>query len=361
VIELSAEARAILTRSHDVHVSVESWRAGVLLADNIPIASGEEECDRGLRVPERVTLSVPRRDQGDNWTPAADDHPLAAYGQRLRVQLGVSVAGGEIEWLTRGWYLIRSSEAQGDTVTVEAVGLLALLDEARMIAPYRPGGASFASAVTGLAEPALTVDIDSALTGRTVPDNVNYGDDRLAALLEILDAWPAEAHVNPDGVLAAIQPVEDTTAAITLTDGTGGTVVQVDAASTREGAYNCVVARGATTDGKQVQGIKYDSGPGSTVYGGPFNPFPVPDFYDSPLITSVSQARAVAAWRMDLRRRQQTRAYVVETVPNPAIQTGDVVALVLGDLGTVPGRVERLTLPYTASQGAQRLQVRSVR
>ena len=105
MIPLSDQAMAVLTRSHRRSLRVESWLDGELLADDIPVADGAEETDLGLRVPERLTLSVPRRDRGVDWSPTTATHPLAANGQRLRLKIGVGIIGG-VEWFQRGEYLV---------------------------------------------------------------------------------------------------------------------------------------------------------------------------------------------------------------------------------------------------------------
>lgn len=345
MITLTDAATDILTRSYRTHLRVESWRGGVLLADDVPVDNATEETDRALRVPERVTLTVPRRDRSVSWAPDGEDHPLAAKGQRLHIKLGISTLGGQIEWFQRGVFLVAESIADGDTVHVTAAGMLTLVDEARLVSPYQPSG-TFASTLRGLVEPALTVLVDATLTDRAVPAGINYDEDRLGAVHELLDAWPADAHVDPAGYLR-VQPVTQSEMPVfELTDGAGGTVVTIAGGSTRQGAYTAVVARGTASDGGQVQGTAFD-------LDAIFNPLPVPFFFSSPLLTTVAEASTAATAVLARKRREASRDLVVSMVPNPALQVGDV-GTVNGDLCVI----ESLTLPYVAGGGAQRLAVR---
>ena len=357
MITLSDAAMSVLTRSYRVHLVVESWLGDELLSDAVPVDSAGEETDRSLTVPERVTLTVPRRYRGESWSPVAVDHPLAANGQRLRVQLGVELAGGEVEWLQRGWFLIQASVVDGDDVSVEAVGLLALVEEARLISPYQPSG-SLVSTIRGLVEPALTVVVDPALTDRSVPSGINYDEDRLGAVLELLDAWPADAYVHEDGYLSVVPAVQSTTPVMDLYDGQGGTAIKASGGSSRDGAASVVVARGTAADGGQVQGLAYDYSSPQRL-GGPFNPLPVPFFFESPLLTTVGQCTAAAGTILNRRLRETSVEFTVEMVPHPALQVGDVVDISTEDRPNVVCSIEALSLPYTAD-GSQTLTVRSL-
>ena len=359
MIELSDEAQSVLTRSHRRYLAVESWREDELLADAIPVSIGQEEGDRAMRVPERVILTVPRLDRGASWSPVTDDHPLAANGQRLRVQVGIGLGNGVVEWFQRGWFLVQETTTDGDTVNVEAVGLLTLVDEARLVSPYQPSG-TLVSTLRGLVEPAVTVVVDAGVSDRAVPSGVNYDEDRLGAVLELLDAWPAEAAVNEDGYLYVAPATVDSTPVLTLTNGSGGTVIKATGSSGREGAYNAVVARGTASDGGQVQGAAYDYSGGPKRYGGPFNPLPVPFFYSSPLLTTVAQCKAAAATVLRRKLREVARTFDVEMVPHPALQLGDVVAVTTDDVTALPCTVEAMRLPLTPGGGSQTLTVREV-
>lgn len=352
MITLSATALSVLASAGiQYFCKVESWLGGTLLAADVPVESAGEETDRSLRVPERATFTVPRIVDGFDWSPNGDRHPLAANGQQLYVKLGVGLSQGLVEWFPRARLLIQDSQVRGDAVDVVAVGLLAYIDEARLVSPFQPTG-TLGSTLRALVEPALTVTVDTALVDRAVPTAVNWDEDRLAAVLELLDAWPAVAAVDPQGFLRAAPAVQSATPVLSLTDGYGGTVITAAGSSTRDGAANAIVARGTQADGAQIQGVAYMvSGP--KAYGGQFNPLPVPEFFSSPLLTTIDQCTAAANTIRDRKQRETFREYRVTMVPHPALQIGDVVSLTsaVEGLAAVPATIESLTLPYTAPAG----------
>ncbi|WP_435589812.1 DUF5047 domain-containing protein [Micromonospora aurantiaca (nom. illeg.)] len=358
MIALSEQALSVLTRSWRPKLAVESWLGEQLLADDIPVHTAAEDTDRSLRVPERITLTVPRLDRGVNWSPTVDEHPLAANGQRLRVQLGVELAGGQVEWFQRGWFVVQESTVDGDDVSVAAVGLLTLVDEARLVSPYQPSG-TLVSTLRGLVEPALTVVIEAGLTDRAVPAGINYDEDRLGAVTELLDAWGADAAVTEDGFLSVFPMGPSLTPVLDLTDRPGGTLIQASGESTRQDAFNVVVARGTAADGGQVQGVAYDY-TSAKRYGGDFNPLPVPFYFPSPLLTTVAQCTTAAQTVLSRKRRTTSREFTVTTVPHPGLQAGDTVAVTSGADVDLPCVVEALRLPYTPGGGSQTLKVRAL-
>lgn len=359
MIELTDRAASILTSGVQTRFCrIESWYGDQLLDDDLPISAGSEEVDRGSNVPERVTFSVPRLDRGVDYTPVDFDAPLAANGQRIRVQLGVGVGLGQIEWLQRGWFVITEADPQGDTIEVQAAGLLWLIQEARLINAYQPTG-TFVSTIRGLIEPALTVVIDDALIDRVVPASVNYSDDRLDAVNATLTAWPAEGYVTADGYFLVQPAVDAAVVSLALTDGQGGTVITASGSSSRDGVYNAVVAAGTAADGSVVRGVAYDT-TGPKRIGTPFNDLPVPLLFDSPLIVSNDQAQAAAETRLASVMRQTVQSFDVELVPHPGLQAGDRVTLTTDHLAAQAGIVEKLTLPYLAGGGSQRATVRSL-
>ena len=179
-------------------------------------------------------------------------------------------------------------------------------------------------------------------------------------MLELLDAWPADATVDPAGYLAVAPLSQSTTPVLALTDGVGGTVITAVGSSTRDGVANVVVARGTGPDGAQVQGVAYDTSGSATAHGGAFNPLPVPYFFFSPLLTSVDECNTAAAGILARRRRDAGGEYKVELVPHPGVQAGDIVSITTADLTGLACSVESLTLPYLSDGGSMMLTVRAV-
>lgn len=356
MLGISGDALQVVQRSFTMQMRVESWLGDQLLADDVPVEGGSEDRDSSLAIPERVTLTVPVTDRGVSWDPTIDpQHPLAAYGQQLRISYGVEVSG-DFEWITRGWFLITGSTTEDDSVSVEAQGLLTLIDEAKFASAFQPSG-TLASTVRALVEPALTVEIDGGLTDRAIPLGMEWDDDRLGALSEVLNAWPATGRVTEDGLLR-IEPLSNTgTPVLSVTDGVGGTVVRWHSSTSRDGAFNVVVAQGETSAGVQIQGVAYDLDSKNPYwYGGDFNALPVPYTYSSPLLTTIAQCRTAADATLKRLRRTSSRKLTITMVPHPGLITGDVVSVTGAGLTNAPCMIESLSLPY--SPGEMSLTVR---
>lgn len=359
MISLSAAATSALGRSWTYHLRVQSVLGSEVLASDIPVTSGNEVVDRTMRIPERVTLRVPRRDRGVSWDPVGQDHPLACWGQRLHVDVGIGLAGGRIEWIRRGEYVITDSKPQGDDVSVTALGLLQLVDEARLVSPFQPSG-TLVSSLRGLVEPALTIVVDAGLTDRAVPAGANYDEDRLGAVLELLDAWPADARVVPAGYLSVVPATDPTVSVLSLTDDVGGTTFRPRGGCTRDQACTVAVVRGAASDGGQVQGVAYDRSGGPLDVGGPFNALPVPTFLSSPLLTTVGECTAAAETLLARMRRSAARRLTIDMVPHLGLEVGDALSVTGADLVGQLCIVETLSLPLTPDGGAETITVRVV-
>lgn len=354
MIPVSDVVRSILGGSYTCYVSVQSWLGDQLLADAVPVSAGGEETDRSLRVPERVTLTVPKYAGGVDWTPTEDDSPLAAKGQTLKVSLGVSKGPDGIEWFQRGEFLIEDTEEDdgGRTLTVTAVGLLALIDEANFIAPFQPSG-TIAATARSLVEPALTLDLGMAPADRAVPTSaVNFDTDRLQAFLDLLDAWPAVPRMNEGGYLEILPDTVPTAADAvrSFTNGAGGTVITAAGSSSRDGGFNTVVATGYAADGTEVRAIQYVAAGPWSYPSGQANPLPVPFGYSSPLLTTQAQCAAAAATVLRRKSREAAqRTFTVTAVPDPTLQDGDPVLLTTDHVTGLLCTVEAIGLPYFAT------------
>lgn len=361
MLDMSDAALAAVQRSFTMELRASSWLGDQLLADDIPIADGSETRDRSLSIPEQISLTVPRRDRGTSWEPTTPDHPLAAYGQQLHIGYGVDI-GGSFEWINRGIFQVTEADSGDDSVSVTCEGLLCLIDEARFAGPFQPSG-TLASTCRDLVEPALTAYIDPALTDRGVPVGLQWDDDRMSALQEVMSSWPAACRVTEDGLLVVEALVADTalgSPVLDLTDGTNGTVIRWSGASTRDGAFNAVVAQGEDSSGNQISGVAYDTdGNSPYYYGGPFSPLLVPYVFQSDLLATVDQCRAAAAAKLVALRRQASRVLSVTCLPHPGLIPGDVVSVTTADglLAGATATVETIALPYSPGEMSMTVRV----
>lgn len=364
MLDISAELTAKLASSFTMVCDAQSWLDDQLLADSIPINSGSISLDRSQSVPESLSFIVPIKDGADRWDPTTVDHPLSAYGQRISLRIGVYV-NGDVEWMQQGWFPIIQSQSSDTTVSVNAVGMLHLIDEAKFTAPFEPTS-SFTDTIQALVEPAITCVFDPTLVDRLIPVGMHWDEDRLGALQEVLDAWPADAEVTSDGYLNVHPIIDDSalTSVWSLTDDpSNGTVIRWMGDTSRDGAFNCVVARGENPSGAQIQAVVYDTDPLSSTYiFGPFSALPVPQLFYSPLLSTLSQCTAAAHTIMGRKKRNQSRKLEFECVPNPALQVGDAVIVTSLSLSifNILATIESFTSPLTPSDGSMRGTLRVV-
>lgn len=343
-----------------------SWKNGTLLADDIPIVGGRITWSRSQRVPEILTVEVPRFDGGTDYHPGHDpDHPLARFGQQLAVKVTVRSQLASMDYETRlGMFAIQDSKDAGDTIRVTAKGVLQPVDDARLIVPLAPRvGGTLKSEFRRLLPPGVIAGFDAELVDRPCPRSFEWAEDRLGALYDIANAWPARILADGIGQLLVLPPLADVATPITtLRDGEGGTLVGKTMSDTREGAYNVVVARSSAIDDPQqapIQAVSSTtSGPMAVdVYG------EVPTFYSSPLIGSVAQAQK-AADKLRASALRPSRTIPVEIVPDPRLELDDPVAVLSDYLPSTQlwqfqerGYIVGIDMPLTADGNPMRVDV----
>lgn len=373
MIDISEVVEGILNGySYQLHYRLQSWLNEEVIAEDIPCVDVSEEQDASLRVPERLTFTVPLEVDGVSWVPTQFSSPLGCYGQRILAQVGVSVGSGAVEWINRGIFLLESAETDGDSIQVECLGLTQLLDEAELAAEFQPTtGATYGETIRQLIEPGIVVNLDNSPIDKTIAKSaVTWSDNRLDDVFTILDAWPAQARITSDGYIAVTDVPEEPDSSevvFSFTDGANGTVVEYTANITRDGAYNCVIAEGQYDDdrgalaGLPIIHTALDTDPESpyNLFGN-FSPYLVPFKYSSPLLNEHTETLLAANTRLRNLHLKASRTVQIQAVPHPALQLGDAVSITSTRLGFTAelGRVDAFTFPYSADGGAMQITVR---
>jgi hypothetical protein len=359
MLSITPELEEQLTSSYTYITNAQSLRRTTILSDNVPIASGSLTYNRDQTIPESLELTVPKYDGATDWNPVSNSHPLSPVGQQISLRIGVYV-NGIPEWLQQGWFPIIETKTSDTTVSVSCRGILNLIDEAKFTAPFTPSG-SFETTIRKLVEPAITCLFDPLLTDRAIPIGMHWDEDRLRALTEVLDAWPADAEATADGYLYIHVPVDESTltsadSVWSLTDDAiTGTVIGWTGETSRSNFYNAVVARGEDSAGNQIQAVIYDSDKSSATYRfGKFSALPVPYLYSSALLTTLAQCQAAAANIMARKKRAESRKLSFQCIPHPALRLGDAVLVTSSELGftSLLATIESYTLPLSPGDGA---------
>lgn len=344
---------------------VQAWLGGSLLASAVPVQRGRASASVAQEVPERLDLTVPRFADGRDWLPMTAADPLARFGQELSVSVVVWSAVTGAEYETRvGRYVITAWDYDDGnaTIRVTAEGVLHRVERARLTSPVTPrSGGTLVSEARRLMPAGLSAGFSPALVDRACPQSMEWSEDRLGALYEIADAWPARIRTDPWGQVQFLPVLPQVPVPVlSLTDGLPygglpgnqrGTVIGADRSDDAAGAYNTVVARSSASD-VDIQAVEVQtSGPMAAT--GPMGP--VVKFWSSPLLTSQGQASAAA--RTMLRNSLWPRRTVpVELVPDPRIDLDDPVELIRDGIRDW-GYVTAYDLPLTVADGPMRLDV----
>jgi hypothetical protein len=158
-------------------------------------------------------------------------------------------------------------------------------------------------------------------------------------------------YATPDGgfVITVLADPLATTPVWSVEAGEGGVYISGVRGMSSKGVYNAVLARGEST-GADVAPCSYlatDSDPGSPTYwGGPFGRRP--RFYSSSTLLDTSACQAAA--QLLLRAAKAPNAIGDFTsLPNPALETGDVIRVVHPDGSKELHQVAAFTVPLDVS------------
>ena len=340
-----------------------SWLDGRLLAESLPIDSGRLTAAAGSQVPERVQFTVPDLVDGFSWVPRTPTHPLARFGQQVDIAITVtSPTTGEHDVTRMGRFRIHSHHHDdvAGTVTVTALGMLIRPQEARFRVPEVPRvGGTLGSEFRRLMVPGVPVSIDPTLVDRACPRSFQWPQDRLAALYEIAEAWPARLRTDQWGQVMLLPPLPAVPSPVLwFTDGEGGTVVSAPTEDTREGVPNVIVGTSTVTDSVASDPLRAVSetttGPMAvTTDGSGYGE--VVEYWSSPLATTPAALRAA----VDTIRADRARPTVVRTVtcaPDPRVELDDAMS-VTRDGVTDWGWVVAYELPLTYDGGPMRIDV----
>ncbi len=345
---------------------LSSWLQDLLLSDTIPAIAGSYSVDVTRQVPEHLTFVVPEVVDGVSWIPNSPGDPLARYGQQISLIIEVTSPISQQDWQVQVATLLIQDWQHDDlahTVTIDAVGLLQIAADASFITPEAPRTSdTFVSAFTRLLAPTgLGVNFDPSLVDRALPQSFQWDQDRLAALNDIADAWPARIRVDPFGTVQVLPPLGAITSSVmTFTDGKNGTLISAPSDDTRDQVYNIVVCTASATDDPTrapVQGV-------AQVVGGPLDPStynPVVRYYSSPLVTTAAQCQA-AAQAILLQSILPAAAKIATIAPDPRPEVDDPVQVQQfrdGEKVVTFGYVLGFQMPLTVADGQMQVTVGS--
>jgi hypothetical protein len=335
-----------LRRSHVVTVQVDAYRGAVLLQSDLPISGGSVTVDGGSQIRRTLSLTIADPALDPKVDPLA---VLAPFGSDLVVRRGIRYPNGTTEWVPLGRFRIESVQASAaqDAISVTGSDRASIVKDARFTAITQAQTSNtVVQEITRLITEALPgVPVTNRTTATNSTPAVYWERERWDAIEQLGEAIGADVFFDPDGN-GVIQPTPAVTndPAWWVDAGELGVMVAGQRETSREYTYNGVVASGESDgDIPPVTATVWDTDATSpTYYLGPFGQKPY--FYVSPLLTTTAQCTSAAASMLD-RVRGLIRQLDLTCVPNPALESGDVIRVRFPDGATETHLIDSFTVP----------------
>lgn len=355
---VSGRFREAVRTSHAVAFRVDAYLDGVLVASDLPLVGGSVTVDRQSNVRRQAQVQIA--------TEQVDPDVLALlhpYGTELRVHRGVRYLDGSVELVLLGTFVVVStSRAHSGPTTLTCADRTSRMIENRFATPRsKPFAVAPLDFVQALLvevypdaqvldlvpppDPTAPVVIGGTTSPTAPAPQVVYDRERWDAIVSL--ARGAEVYFTPAGDLAiAPVPVVTDPADWVVDQGERGVLVTYSRDLTRDETYNRVVVDCERADGTVVRGSAIDDDPDSpTRWGGPFG---FVTYFARTSLTTSSAGAAQLAQTLLAPRRQLQRTVELSCVPNPALDAGDRIIVVLPDGTTERHVVDRLSIPLDA-------------
>lgn len=319
----------------------------------IPIISGDVTSDSTADINSTLDLVT-----AFDW-PTSATSMGAPYGQEIYVERGVQYGNGTAEYVGLGYFRIDSVEQDrtpNGPLHIGASDRMANVRDGRNTAPYQFGSGAAVGAVidfvVGEVVPGLVTVYDWDAYSQTLGSDHVVDEDRLKFVNDLVAAYGKVMYFDYAGRLQVKSPpAQNRSTVYTINNGRNGVLVSMKRAISRDGVYNGVVARGESTGTlPPVQGVALDTVPTSPTYW--FGAFgKVPRFYSSGFLTTQAQCENAAA-SMLLTATGLPYTVSLGTVPNPALETFDVITVAYADKSPSETHiVDRITYGLSADGG----------
>lgn len=316
---------ALHATSRRWHTRVEVLYGGDFVVALNMVTDGKVSLDD---VAVRRSVSLAMIDVDGTLTPSDARDLLAPKGTELRIERGLTLATGAIEWVPLGVFGIdrpRVAAHKGGTIlTVDALDRVAAVRTRRFVTPWVvTAGTSTAQAISDIVTSRLDVPTRITQTGHTTPE---------VAYEELSDPWAAvEALAAADGLVAffdalgtlVVAPDVPVTTGAVYAKAADGLLLSTERGMRADVTYSGVIVKGEHPDLPPVRVELWDTDPASSTYHlGPFGQRPFG--FTSPLIKDATMANAAAATILP-KVTGMRQEIALETIGTPGHDIGDVV------------------------------------
>ena len=361
---------AALVASNELPIAVEleAWYAGQFLGV-IPHADASITWTAGSLITGQLKFEAPKASAwyrelplavryvnhgSDPDDPAVTSDPIGADGQRVRVKYGIRRPGGrDVAWVQLGWFRIDTAKPDGAMVQVSAPDVMDPVQRARFPVPQVLDKTwfSYRNSLDVLLYP-LVPFVVVGVPDRALTVTKSWERERLDAVQELLDSWPARGRLDESGTLV-IEPTNSVPEiGPEIRTGVDGNASSIEPIANPDAGFNACVAIGRDANGQDIQGIAYLT-EGPRRWDGPYGRNP--GFYASDMLTTAAQCRDVARATLERWQTRQAETWSVLMAPDPRLELGDRRPITPTDGGEARvGVATEVELALTADGGAMR-------
>ncbi len=318
---------ALRAASRRWHTRVEVLYGGDFVVALNLVVEGAVDLDD---VAVRRSVDLTMIDVDGTLTPSDARDLLAPKGTELKVERGLTLGSGAIEWVPLGVFGIDkpkvSAHKGGTLLSVNAFDRVASVRSRRFVTPWVvTAGTSTAQAISDIVTSRLSVPTRITQTGHTTPE---------VAYEELSDPWQAIAALaEADGLVAyfdnlgtlVVAPDAPVTTGAVYAKAADGMLLSTERVMRADATYSGVIVKGEHPDHPPVRVELWDTDPQSSTYAdGPFGRRPFG--FTSPLIKDATMANAAAATILP-KVTGMRQEIALTTIGHPGHDIGDLVTV----------------------------------
>ena len=314
-------------------VCLDVYRGGVLLASDVPVASGAMTVT-GDQVGESVRLEV-----GASNRPRRATDPFAPRGQELHCTIVLEIDGARVEiglppCKIRSWQL----PSGGDKMTVTGAGMLRLIEQTPWAWPSSPvPGSTLLREARRLVKP-VPVYLEPGTPDPVLPRGIAWSEKQLDALDDLAATYGVQWLMRADGALWG----RSSTPSDVPVAHYGAAELLDDTMSDTDERPNVVVAWSAEDRDKASR--RRVATASIQAAGEPM----VREIVELEAGRSQAQVHQ-AAWAAVHRHLATVQKRTVQIPPDPRLEIGDVISCALPGRPALVGRVTGYELPFDHS------------
>lgn len=334
---------------------VDIYYNNVAVETDVPVSDGSVSVDRNAAIRRTASVTIPDR----ALVPSLEEGGvLEPYGTEFKIKHGIVYPDGTEELIPLGVFVLDTTswnDSSGPIPSVDLVDRAMIMNRAQIGPALGASGKlaqSFLETIFYYFWPDLTITYGSGVdTTVRVPGGTSFDNgDHWAIVTQMASLMGAEIYFDQDGlpVVNALPVFDDTItvadAVYTVDAGENGVLLDASRSVSREEVYNSVYVVGqGSQSGSVPVGHVYNNDPASPTYReGPFRKMGIR--IENNLLMTNAQCVSFAQQEL-LKYRRLARTLSLSSLPNPALDGGDIIKAQYLDGSSDPALIERINFP----------------